>query len=69
VNQCRRNWFREALVALAALVGLGPRAARGAGYHPTHNCPRCGRLQLVVYCRGPGRYHTHRCGTTTYWYH
>jgi hypothetical protein len=68
MKTCRRSFFTWIVTAIVSIFGL-PKAAKGASYWPGHNCPRCGRQQLVIYSYGPGRYHTHRCGTTTYWYH
>lgn len=65
---CRRSFFALLTTALVGLFGL-PAAARAATYHAGHNCPRCGRQVLAIWRFGPGRFHTHRCGTTTYWYH
>ena len=68
MQKCRRNFLTWITTTIAAIFGLS-KAAQAATYHPGHNCPRCGNLVLVVFCNGPGLYHTHRCGTTTYWYH
>ena len=67
--RCRRGFWAVIAGAIAWLLGR-PEDAKAAdyGYHPGHNCPRCGRLQVVVYRRGPGIYHTHKCGSTI-WHH
>lgn len=68
---CRRGFFRAALAAVAALLGL-PRGARADGYYPYHHCPVCRRSQRIVYCWGPGPgQHYHRCpaGGSVFWYH
>jgi hypothetical protein len=66
---CRRSFLTWITTALAALFGL-PRAAKGATYHPGHQCPRCGATVFVVWRMNwpyPGR-HGHRHGGT-YWWH
>jgi hypothetical protein len=68
MKTCRRSFLTLITTAIVSLFGL-PKAAKAAQYHAGHNCPRCGRQQFVIYRFGPGPYHTHRCGTTTYWYH
>jgi hypothetical protein len=60
------------VVEVAAELFVGALVAQdsGAVYNPTHNCPSCGRLQLTVFCFGPGPYHTHQCPVgTLLWYH
>ena len=68
----RRGALRR-LLALAGCVLAGvllttPKA-RAALHHPGHDCPKCGRVQTVIYCFKRGGGHYHCCGGRTYWWH
>jgi hypothetical protein len=67
--KCRRTFLSIIVGAVASLLHI-PCKANGAGrfYHPGHNCPSCGTQVVVIYCWGPGQFHTHRHGNT-FWYH
>jgi hypothetical protein len=63
-----RRGFWAALAGFFGLAGLASAQSARPIYHPGHSCPNCGRHQAVVYRRGPGRHHQHKCGRTI-WYH
>jgi len=67
---CRRNWLAALLGMVLGALGVKAQQPPRAGYHPSHHCPRCGRLVLTVWRMNypyPGR-HGHRHGNT-YWWH